>query len=243
MDVDPNTSAMAGVRNSLQTASKALSDFQASDIHQKFMSSVGLFEGYSTADVTLVTSEFDRRKAAYTAEADTVYAGVDKILEETAQFARTLTKTAPDLAEKIMERTGVSLGPVEARSFTGKNPIQKAKRSAAPVLLPPPENAARETSTSATSEPGSTGTAPTTPVADGPPGPGIEMTPLSLYQPNPLRDPNQVSASTASQRFMLPGTKGKTGLKVRKSPSATVTVRKGGRTARKSTLKKRRGGK
>jgi hypothetical protein len=249
MDVDPNTSAMAGVRNSLERASKALYDFQASDIHQKFISSGDLFEGYSTADVTSVTSEFDRRKAAYTAEADTVYAGVDKILEETAQFARTLTKTAPDLAEKIMERTGVSLGPVEARSFTGKNPIQKVKRSAAPelpatpVLLPPPENAARETSTSATSEPGSTGTAPTTPVADGPPGPGIEMTPLSLYQPNPLRDPNQVSASTASQRFMLPGTKGKTGLKVSKTPSATVTVRKGGRTARKSTLKKRRGGK
>lgn len=77
----------------------------------------------------------------------------------------------------------------------------------------------------------------TTPRAEGPAAPAAQVTvgeaaqtALGMYQPNPLRT-NQVLSSTASRRRMLPGLGGGNTTKRRHSK------------ARKSTLKKRRGGK
>jgi hypothetical protein len=70
----------------------------------------------------------------------------------------------------------------------------------------------------------------------GPPTPlPAADTPSRMYTPNPLRRPNQLSASEASQRFMVPAARG--GKKTRRKGG------RGSRKSRKSTLKKRRGGK
>jgi hypothetical protein len=177
-------------------------------------------------------------------------------VDELRTLARRDLSQAEDIADivkHVMMRMDKKVDEAKRAEFLALSrrltmPLARIPNS---IPLPPPEDANRETSAPATSEPGSTGTAPTTPVADAPPAaPGA----VSLYQPNPVGD-NQILPGDASQRFMLPGTKGRTKLTVRKSPSATVTVRKeggkktrrkggrGSRKSRKSTLKKRRGGK
>ena len=177
----------------------------------------------------------------------------DKRLETPAEWEEE-KKSCPGQIETMRKVMNSPVVPIEFgnTATTYSNPLRGdtaplpeapapvAEAAAPPRAEEPPPPGLPPPPSPGTSEPG---TPSTTPVSDAPPAaPGV----VSLYPPNPVSD-NQIlpgDAALGQSLRNLAFTPKKKGLNIKKPRSATVKAKnKGGRKSRKSTLKKRRGGK